>query len=128
MGIKEMYDLWCEGLTYREIAEKCGCSYQCVWEKVVNYREKIETGRRGHKFFCNEIKWQGLYDWFVEHEFESITSLCKKCFGNGSANHGRMKSLLTGDRTAFFNIDQIKKICDVIGKPFEEVFKEREGE
>ena len=129
MTIQEKFDLWLNGVSYKQLAEICGCSRQMIWQQLHNYQEKIVCGRRGHKFYCNQIKYQGIYEWFLEHVNDSIHSLCCKVFESESypsMYHNRMKSLITGDHNAFFTVPQIQKLCEIIGKPFEEVFKERE--
>ncbi len=43
-------------------------------------------------------------------------------------NHsGKIRCFLKGENDSSFTIAQIRRMCEIVGKPFEETFKEREG-
>lgn len=61
---------------------------------------------------------------------ETVSSFALKIYGKDSSanrNISKVRGFIQGKYDTFFNIHQIKRMCEIIGKPFEEVFKEREG-
>lgn len=130
MTEKEMFEMRLNGASYQEIADACGLSKQCVNAKMRNYCEKKFLGRRvrGRSTNIEKIIYQGIYDYFDEKVDETFTSFAKKIYGSGTAYYiTKISRLICGENETWLTIAQIKKICDVCGKPFEEVFKEREN-
>lgn len=125
----EMLKMRAEGATLQEIADKAGCSRQSVDDVVKRLAKHVLEGRRGKSLYTSEIKFQGFYEHFQNNPKESLNSFSIKVFGgHNSAAYTRLRDLITGKGDPYFAFSQIKKMCEIIGKPFEEVFKEREGE
>jgi hypothetical protein len=128
MTPKEMLQMRLNGATYQEIADTCGITRQAAHQAVRLYANKISSKRRGREFFLEEIKFEGIYEHFVENEEETVTSFAKSIFGGSySVKVPTMRNFLRGETNSFFSISQIKRMCEICGKPFEDVFKERKG-
>ncbi len=124
----EMYEMYKNGSTYQEIGDALGISRQAVHQRMIYYKRKV-MGIRGHGFNINDIVYQGIYDWFNEHYDESIYSLLVKVYGRNSSSAGsyvKFREFIIGEHDTHFKIKTIKRLCEVIGKPFEEVFKRRD--
>ena len=131
MTNKEMLQMRLDGATYQEIADKCGITRQAVHDAIKHYTEKITSGRRGHRFSYKQIKFVGIYEYFKNNENMSVSTFAKMVYGTGTRNSGRiatLRSFITGERNSHFPIPQIKRMCEIVGKSFEETFKERETE
>lgn len=125
MTNQEMYVLHEQGTTYQAIADICGISRQAVHQKVHRHKRRVD-GIRGHHFDIEKIVYKGVYDWFREHFDESIYSLCTKVYGCNCGNrHTTIRDFLKGEHNTYFTIEQIKRLCEIVGKPFEEVFERR---
>ena len=126
MTNQEIYEMYQKGYTYREIGELCGISKQAIHQRLYLFQRKL-NGIRGHNFDINKIVYQGIYDWFNEHYDENISSLSAKLYASTNASrYEALRRFLIGENDTFFSIKRIKKLCEVIGKPFEEVFKRRD--
>ena len=124
MTSKEMLEMRVNGSTYQEIADICGITRQAVHERVTKYFKKVVNGKRGRNFTCVEIIYEGIYDHFEKDENETLMSLSIKVFGDDT--HGdTLRNCITGKHESRFTINQIKKMCEVVGKSFEETFRER---
>ena len=119
-----MYELKLKGLSYQDIADVCGLSKQCVHKKVGSYGRKL-AGIRGQGFDINAIVFKGIYEHFEDNFDETLHSFSYKVVSNNPKFVDRFKRLIKGENDVKLTIPQIKKICQVIGKPFEEVFEER---
>ncbi len=129
MTNSEMLKMRAEGATLQQIADKAGCSRQAVDEAVKRLAQNIVMGRRGKKLYLSEIKFQGFYDYFKENPKETINSFSRKVYdAHNGAGFQKLRDLITGKGNPYFAFDQIRKVCEIIGKPFEEVFKERDIE
>ena len=124
MTNEEIWEMKMTGATYEEIAELCGISKQAVWYKVKSYTDKV-LGKRGHSFDIELIPYKGIYEYFESDFCMSITAFCKRVGANTGTGVATMRNFLTGKNNTRFSIDQIKAICETIGKPFEYVFEER---
>lgn len=122
---KKMLEMRLNGATFQEIGDAFGITRQGALSTVNNYC-KLLAGIRGHGFDVNQIKYQGIYEYFLKNPSESASSFVFKVFGYNSGKSNAMKHFLLGERTMYFSIEQVKRICEIVGKPFEEVFKERE--
>lgn len=121
----EMMKMRIDGATYQEIADACGISRQDAHHRLQNYCKKIvEGGHKGRKVSCNDIVYQGIYEYFDNHTSESISSFCNKIYGNTS-QVGKLSAFFRGEINSHFTIQQINKMCEIVGKPFEEVFAKR---
>ena len=127
MTTKEMYEMWERGITYQKIADEAGITKQAVYQRLLYYRHKI-IGFRGKGFNINTIVYQGIYDWFKENFDASLYSLVYKVFGHSDgATMTRFRYFLIGKHDSHFKIEHIKRLCEITGKPFEEVFKRRDA-
>ena len=129
MKQKEMLKMLLDGASYKEIADAYGISRQCVQKTINQYVKKLAADKRGRKFELNNIKYQGIYDYFEENVNETLTSFAMKVYEvdreKGLKKSVTIKNLVTGNHNVHLTLPQIKKICEIVGKPFEEVFKER---
>ncbi len=126
MTNKEIYEMLQNGSTYQEIADIEGISKQAVHQRMILHKRKV-YGIRGKSFNINKIVYQGIYDWFKEHLNESLHSLCRKVYQRpNNSSIVKLREFLKGKHDSIFKIEQIKRLCEVIGKPFEEVFKWRD--
>ena len=126
MTNEEIYELYQNGSTYREIADRYGITRQTVAQRLKYYKRKV-AGIRGHNFDINKIVYQGIYDWFREHYYESLSSLSKKIYGYyRPCELTKLRSFLIGEHETHFNVEQIKRMCELTGKSFEELFQRRD--
>lgn len=127
MTAKEMFDMRQRGATYQQIADAAGVTRQWAHEAVTAHVKRILSSKRGKGFHLDDIVYKGVYDHFKENKNERLVSFCKKVCGSTHTGGKTqiLRKFLIGETDTKFTIDQIKSICDVIGKPFEEVFKER---
>lgn len=104
-----------------------GSSRQAVGYKITAYAKRVLSTYRGKGFYLENIKYKGIFEYFRENEEETVSSFSKKVYNSPYAGRTAMiREFITGKHDSYFTIEQIKRICDVVGKPFEEVFKERE--
>lgn len=114
-----------DGYTYQEIADELGVSRQCVHEKLKNYDKKL-LGMRGKGFDINTIIYKGFYEHFRDDDYESLTSFAHKVLGTHNHPLGKLRNFLTGEhKDTRFSVPQIKKMMEVTGKSFEELFELR---
>lgn len=128
MTPKEMLQMRLDGMTFQQIADACGVSRQYAHEAITGYADKIARCKRGKAFFFDKIIFEGIYEHFEKNEEETITNFTNDVCGEGSRCITTMRTFLTGKTDTRLTISQIKRICEICGKPFEEVFKERKGE
>jgi hypothetical protein len=102
-----------------------GISKQAVSEIVKRSCGRLSYGIRGHGFKIEEIVYQGIYDYFIKNEQETLSSFCYKILSTGSVE--KIKYLIIGKRNCNLTLKTIKKICKVIGEPFEVVFALRKN-
>ena len=120
---KEMLEMRMSGATYQEIANAFGISKQCAHQTISNYCQVL-SGIRGRGFDARNIKYEGLRSYFLENHNETLTSFTEKIFGaNTGYKVSTMRNFLTGKHATRFSIEQIRRICEVVGEPFEEAFK-----
>ena len=125
MSCRQMVQKRLEGYTFQEIADELGVSRQCVHEKLTKYDKKL-LGMRGKGFDINTIIYKGFYEHFRDDDYESLTSFMKKIFGNHSKYLGKLRNFLTGEhKDARFSVPQIKRMMEVTGKSFDELFELR---
>lgn len=126
MTNEEMLEMRMNGATYQEIADICGISKQRVHQKIGEYSQRIKGLRRGG-MYLEEIKYKGIYEYFKENLDVAFGRFVKGISGDISrCATEKMRRFLRGEHEVKFSVAQIKKMCEVCGKPFEEVFKERE--
>lgn len=123
---RKMLEMRMDGATYQEIGDKFNISRQGAHQIVSNYCNAI-TGVRGQGFNVRNIKYEAIRDYFLNNLEESVTSFTEKIFGsNCGSKIQTMKNFLTGKSDSRFTVTQIKRICEIVGSTFEEVFKESE--
>ena len=67
-----------------------------------------------------DIKFKAIREYFAANYKETPNSFATKV---GVTPH-TMRNFLLGKCNSYFNVTQIKQMCDIVGKPFEEVFCE----
>lgn len=118
MTTREMYEMRISGATYQEIADESGISKQAVHDALSRYIRRLTSGIRGHRLCLFGIKYKAIREYFANNVYESINTFAKKT----DVQPATMKNFLTGKSESRFTIPQIKQICEIVGKPFEEVF------
>ena len=122
---KKIIEMRLRGMTFTAIGEKMGISKQAVNEIVKRNCGRLSYGIRGYGFKIDEIVYQGIYDYFIKNEHETLTSFSDKILSTGSIE--KIKYFIIGKRNCNFTLKTIKKICEVIGEPFEVVFALRKN-
>ena len=129
MTAKEMFEMRQKGATFQEIGDAAGMSRQGAQGIVVRYAKNLVALKRGKGsgLYLDKIVYQGIYEHFVKNEEETFTSFARKIYDHEpSTTAMKMRGFLMGEHDSYYTIGQIKKMCEIVGKPFEEVFKERE--
>lgn len=125
MTNEEIYQAIQNGATYQEIADILDISRQAVGYRMKYFKRKV-CGIRGHTFNIEKIVYQGIYDYFKDNYDESITSLCKKVYGgHNESTLVKFRNLITGKHDTHFMIKHIKRLCEITGKSFDELFERR---
>jgi predicted DNA-binding protein YlxM (UPF0122 family) len=115
-----------DGVTYQEIADAAGISRQAVHQTITGLLNTLAHHKRGRDFYYSNIKYKGIYEYFANNQNATFTSFVKAVAENNSSKKApTIKNFLTGKHDSRFTIDQIKRMCKVCGKSFEEVFEER---
>jgi len=124
MDGKELVEMRMKGATIREIASVYGVSYQAVQQKLQSYtHDLLEIKMR--KVDLSEIKYKGISDYFMENPFESYSSFGEKVTKHRNSKFvSKIKASFRGEHESTFTIAQIKAICKIVGKSFEETFEE----
>ena len=123
---KAMYEMRQQGLTLEKIGNRYGVTRQAVHQTLRSYQRKV-AGFRGKFFHVNEIVYQGIYDYFSDNIEESVSSFMAKLYGYDGGHTENFKRWLRGEQRSYFSVEEIQKMCEVVGKPFEETFKKRES-
>lgn len=121
---KELYEWRQRGATYQEMADAEGISRQAVFLKVKAYEKKLK-GKRGRGFDVNDIVYKGLYEYFKANPTMNISKLAEAVFGSVGSNMDRMRRFLLGNAETLFKIKNIKKMMEITGKSFNELFELR---
>jgi hypothetical protein len=125
INAKKMLEMRMNGATFQEIGDAFGMSKQGAHSIIITYCRQI-AGIRGKGFDVNQIKYEGIFNYFLENPGETISSFTFDIFGYYSNKVRDLRNFLIGEHEIYLNIHQIKRICEIVGRPFEEVFKERE--
>ena len=128
LSYEQMHEMRMAGKTYTEIGKACGLTRQRVNYILTHYDEALK-GMRGRGFDVETIIYKGLYEHFKNNMYESVTKFVKKVYGNTSESKVMtMKEFMIGKHIrSFFSVPVIKKMCEVTGKTFEELFELRGG-
>lgn len=106
------------GATYEEIGAHFGVSRQRVHTALGSFKKNAQLYAK--------IKYKGLKKWFKETDasFSSFSKLVG--MRSDSAYVRKVQNWLTegGERDRTFTIEQIKKMLEVTGMTFEELFEE----
>ena len=110
-----------EGLTYREIAARCGCSYQYVAQVLSS-----ETKCYFHPFSEKQVIYTGLRDWLNDNKI-TVTELIRQRYGYmvGGQSHHNMTLRLNGKTQ--LRMEDIEFFLKLAGKTYEELFHNKEG-
>ena len=108
-----------EGLTYTEIARRCGVSHQCVAQAI----GKHGGIKRFRKYTPEECIYDGLRNWMNENiitrrELERIISPGHCC---GGSWHSLCKNWLSG--RSKLNMGHIDRLIDASGLTYEQLFR-----
>lgn len=122
MDVREMIEMKTSGnATFQEIGNFCGISRQAVKQRIDVYNNKLEKRRK--ELPLEKIKYKGFYDYFLKNPDITVGKFAQKVFGYGNYKT-KMISFLLGESNATFTISQMIKMCEIVGKPFEEIFQE----
>lgn len=125
MKMNEILELRKNGATYQEIADATGCTRQWINKVILRLAPELK-GTRGNGFDIETIVYKGIYEHFKSDLHESITSFTKKVLGHTSEGSiTKMREFIIGEHNSRFSIPQIKKMCDITGTTFEELFERR---
>lgn len=113
--------LWREqGLTYQEIADRCGISKQRVHQIIGVVRK--------NNVDIESIVYKGIYDYMKENSKITYSTLYSKISG-GNSSENAIKNfrvfLHNSADEGKLNIKQIKRLIKLTGKSFEELFERR---
>ena len=126
MKMSEMIEKRKKGATYQEIADDVGLSKQRVNKIVTEHAPELK-GMRGNRFDIERIIYKGIYDYFKSHPYESLSSFVGKIYGYTGNEISTIRDFITGAHTSRLTIERIRKICEITGKTFEELFELRGG-
>lgn len=106
-----------EGYTYKEIADKVGCSRQNIQDVLARYNASQFKG-----FSKDRCVYDGLRKWLNENKC-SLAELLRRIYGMNvsSPTHTRWASLLRGEHR--FTMPDIDAVIDVVGLTYEELFR-----
>ena len=110
------------GATYEEIGKHFGVSKQRVHTALGSFKKNASI--------YTKIRYKGLKRWFKETD-TSFSGFAKLVGTNSSSAYVRkIQNWLTegGERERTFTIEQVKKMLEVTGMTFEELFEEDERE
>ena len=118
INIDEVIRMRNEGATYEEIGEHFGVSRQRIHAALGPFKKNAQLSTK--------IKYKGLKRWF--NETDTSFSQFARLVGTRSttASIRKMQNWLSegGERESSFTIGQIKKMLEVTGMTFEELFEE----
>lgn len=113
-------------MTHQQIADMYGVSRSCVSDTIKRFNLKQSLDTRGKKLDLEKIKYKHIYDHFKKNVDETCTSLTRKVFGHAQASSIiKLRNFLYGWHDVKFTMDQVRMLCETIGKPFEELLEER---
>lgn len=111
-----------QGKTYQEIGEMYGISKQRVEKCIKDFNDLV--GDKPRNIEC--IPYKGIYEYLKNNPKISVTSLIKEITNyTNITSRERIRNLFKGTNTQI-TIKEIKKLIEITGKPFEELFELRE--
>lgn len=118
----EMYRMRLNGCTYKEIAEKFGCSSQYIHQIIPDTNRNIALSHQ----LADVCAYKGLSEYIEENNLTllELTKTLRPTYKGYNGSH--VKGWISGKRN--FGISDIRKILELTGMTFEECFalKERE--
>lgn len=117
---QEIFALRDEGYTYRDIAKKVGVSFQRVAQVCAGV-----NSMKGYPVRLNEhVKYDKIRDWMYDNKV-NITKMTQLMgYENCTATKQRVSAMLYGEKE--MRMRDIKKLLNLTGFTFEEVFGEEE--
>lgn len=122
----KMVVMYSEGMTYQEIGDKFGMSRQGA-EQIIANEFSRQGERRRRATDLDKIVYPEVRKFFEDNPHIGYSSFVRCMLGHADNSEKRkIVDLFRGEKR-FFTVEQIQKICEVIGKPFEEVFAREDG-
>lgn len=116
---QEYAELRAEGLTYREIADRCGCSLQNVNAMLAKRQES-----RFRPLGKDRVVYDGLRNWMNENHM-TVSEMVRQFYGHSSTNRWKMDAMLRGESLRKKDIDFFRNLT---GMTYEQLFCSQEGE
>ena len=115
-----------QGKTYQEIADVYGVSRQYVSQLINKFEMSFGRVRKGDAKI-EKIVFSGIYDFFIEHPELTLSKFCKLIYERDTCPSERntIENFVKGTDTRI-TIKRINKIIEIIGKPYDEIFKLRD--
>ena len=112
-----------QGLTYQEIATRCGVSHQAVAQACA--KEKKSQFR---KIMPEDCVYHGLRNWMNEN-YVSRSELYRRMH-NGSPCRGTVAQEISRKMRGIYrwNMSEIDAMLDITGMTYEQLFRDRGGE
>lgn len=115
-----------QGKTYQEIADMHGVSKQCVEQSIKSFEIRCNSRVRKDNYDIEKIMYRGVYDFFKNDNTMTASKLTRMIYGYSSNDiSSRITRLFKGE-SARTTIEEITKLIEITGKPFEELFELRE--
>lgn len=110
------------GMTYREIAEKCGCSYQNVAQALAN--RKVVRFRHFTEKSC---AYPNLRKWLNDNRV-CTDELLRRIYGHNAGGNTRQRYVEILKGRVDPKKSDIDSLLRVIGMTYEELFAPMEGQ
>lgn len=111
-----------QGMTYKQIGDHFGVSWQAVHFKLVHCERARKSGN-----YIEKIPYKGLYDFLIKHDRVSISQLAMVVFkSQNKAATERMRSLCNGCG-AHVSKKGIDRLLAYTGMTYEQLFELRRG-
>lgn len=113
MTSREMLEERLNGKTYREIGEMCGISRQAAYKRIKHLR----NGRS-----YNKIVYRGIHEYLAGKQGMSLRKLTDEVnHDENLISSPTLAKFLRGE-SVHIPIKVIVRLCEIVGKPFEETF------
>lgn len=116
-----------QGKTYQEIGEMYNVSKQYVASSIKKFERLSGTRVRKNNYNIEKIAYKGIYQLFENDSTMTVAKLSRMIYGYSSGVANRINRLIKGENVRL-SIKEIKKLIEITGKPFEELFELREKE
>ncbi len=125
MTTKEMMILRLEGLSLKQIGEMCGISKQAVHKRLDRFYREEMNGRIRCRFDIDEIVFRGIHEYFESTPKLTLEQFYRRLGINCTKE--TLRRFIVGESNSKLTIPQINKICEVIGKRYEDAFAVRKA-